>query len=111
LELDSEEVNRPVLSTTILDDIEKLVEQDRPNAFTILMSSALTGGGVVFDIAPFKYQRGPSLSDKQKKRKANDIFAMESQATSSKKLSATFLQHRAIQTPTLILSQQESRSN
>jgi hypothetical protein len=42
LELDSEEVNRHVLSTTIPDGIEKLVEQEKPNAFTMLMDDVQT---------------------------------------------------------------------
>jgi hypothetical protein len=42
LEPDSEEVNRPVLSTTIPDGIETLVEHEKPNASTMLMDDVQT---------------------------------------------------------------------
>jgi hypothetical protein len=76
LEIDSEEMNMLVLSTAVPDGIETLVEQEKSDAFTMLMSSARSRGDAVFDTTSFKDQRGPSLSNKQKKRKADDVLAM-----------------------------------
>jgi hypothetical protein len=101
-------MNKLALSTAIPYEMETLLEQEKPNTFMMLMSSARTGRDAVFDKASFKYQRGPSLrSNKKKKRKADDVLAMRAQAISSKKLSTTFLQHRAVQPPTLLLSRQD----
>jgi hypothetical protein len=55
LEPDSEEANRLTLSTAIPYGMETLVEQERPNAYTMLMSSARTGRDAVFDKASSKY--------------------------------------------------------
>jgi hypothetical protein len=56
LELDSKEASKLTLSTAIPYGMETLVEQEKPNAFTMLMSSARTGRDAVFDKASFKYQ-------------------------------------------------------
>jgi hypothetical protein len=39
-----------------------------------------------FSKASFRYQRGPELSDKQKKRKAEQAVALDTEASSSKRL-------------------------
>jgi hypothetical protein len=64
LELDSEEVNMHFLSIAVPDGIETLIEQEKPKAFTMLMTSAYSRGDAVFGTTSFKC---PSVSNKQKK--------------------------------------------
>jgi hypothetical protein len=71
------------------DDCE--LTETKEDAFAMMMRRAKKGGAAAFEATNFKYQRGPELNNKQKKRKRDAAQQLDEAAMDCRPLNKGFL--------------------
>jgi hypothetical protein len=72
-------------------EVSEAEEDEEEDAFTVMMTRAKKGGAKAFESTNFKYQRGPELSSRQKKRKRDAAQELDEAAMDSRPLNKGFL--------------------
>jgi hypothetical protein len=88
-------------------EVSEAEEDEEEDAFAVMMARAKKGGAKAFESTNFKYQRGPELSSRQKKRKRDAAQELDEAAMDSRPLNKGFL----VKTSTEATAKPEPRLN
>jgi hypothetical protein len=90
-------------------EVSEAEENEEEDAFAVMMARAKKGGAKAFESTNFKYQRGPELSSRQKKRKRDAAQELDEAAMDSRPLNKGFLVKKS--SPEATEKQAETRPN